>query len=285
MKSLALLAALLLALPAHAALHLPTLPGDGQHVVDLAGLVTAEDAAEIQAIGQRLWAEQQMQLIVVSIDSMAEYGGARMSIEDFADALYRDWGVGGFSNQGSAENMGILLLLSRVDRKARIKLGAGWGISKDTESWDIMQTHLVPAFKREDYSMGLASGASALDSMARGLPIPSAPLSQEQKLGLGGGGVLLLWTIVSLILSGSQGYAWAFWSVVFGLIWTFLKLAFSVLSFFVTSGGRHHHHHHHGWGSSHDSSSSWGGSSSWSGGGDSSGGGSSGGGGGATGSW
>lgn len=273
MKTLALLAALLLSLPARAALHLPPAPQSDPYVVDLAQLISPEDEQEIQATAERLWADQQTQLVVVSIDSMAQYGGARMNIEDFASQLFREWGIGSSAAASPEESMGILLLVSRLDRKARIELGPGWGQEKDAVCWSLMQDHLVPAFKKERYSSGLAFGASALDRMVRGQEMPRAPLSQERMLGFAGGGVLGLWTLISLLRSGTRGYAWGFWGFVFSFLWSLLGFVISVLL-----SPRHHHHHHHGWGSSHSHSSG----GSWSSG---SGGGGSSSGGGATGSW
>jgi uncharacterized protein len=147
-----------------------------------------------------------------------------------------------------------------------------------------MNEHLVPAFKRERHSSGLAFGAAALDRMARGQAPPRPPIPQEELLGLAGGGLLLLWTIVSLMRSGSAGWAWAFWRIVFGILWEVLKLAFAILGFFASNNTSRYRRRRYGssWGSS---SSSWSsGSSSW-GGGSSRGSTSSGGGGGATGSW
>lgn len=269
MKTLALLAALLLAMPAHAALHLPPAPPTGQYVVDLASVIRPEDAQEIQATAERLWTEQEIPLFVVTIDTMARYGGARMSIEDFASQLFREWSIGVSGAMSPEDSKGVLLLVSKLDRKARIEMGPGWGQEKDTTSWRIMQDHLVPAFKKERHSSGLVLGASALDLMVRGQELPRAPLSQERMLGYAGGGALGLFTLISLLRSGTQGYAWSFWSTVFSVLWSILSALLSP----------RRHHHHHGWGHSH-SSSSWSSSSSGS-----SGGGSSSRGGGATGSW
>lgn len=270
MKTLALLAALLLSLPARAALHLPPAPPSGQYVVDLAALISPEDRQAIQTTAERLWADQQTQLFVVTIDTMAQYGGARMNVEDFATQLFREWGIGVSAATSAEESMGILLLVSRLDRKARIELGPGWGQEKDAACWNLMQDHLVPEFKRERHSSALAFGASALERMARGQELPRAPLSQERMLGYAGGGVLGLFTLISLLRSGTRGYAWGFWSTFFSVVWTILGFLLSALF-----SGRRHHHHHHGWGSSHSSGSSW---SSGGGGGSSRGGG-------ATGSW
>ncbi len=268
MKSLLLLPALLLlATPAHAVLRFPAPPDSGQHVVDPADLITPDDEAEIQQIAQLLLSQERVQLVVVTIDSMAEYGAARMDIEDYATGLFREWGIGSAEAETPDESKGILLLVSQLDRKARIEFGPAWGYSKDSEAWRLMDKHLVPAFKRGHYSRGLLHGASSLDRMVRGLNPPRAPLTEEQMLLYAGGGVLGLLTLVSLIRSGTSGWAWAFWGVIFSI------LGF-ILGALLTP-----RHRRRRWGSGYSSGSSW---SSGGGGG---GGSSSGRGGGATGSW
>ena len=271
MKHLLLLSALLLlATPAQAALRVPAQPDSGQHVVDPADLITPEDEAEIQQIAARLLAQERVRLVVVTIDSMAQYGGARMSIEDYADRLFDTWNIGAREAGSLDESLGILVLVSRLDRKARIELGAGWGYSKDSEARTIMELRLVPAFKRGNYSSGLVNGTRALDRMARSLPPPREPLTQEKMMLFGGGGALGLFSLVSLIRSGTSGWAYSFWGTVFSILWAILKVL-------LTPSRRRRNR----WGySSYGSSSS---GSSWSSGGGSR---SSGGrGGGATGSW
>jgi len=66
-------------------------------------------------------------IIVVTINSMAQHGGEGMRIETFATLLFDQWQIGHAKLGGQDWNTGILLLVSRDDRKARIELGAGWG--------------------------------------------------------------------------------------------------------------------------------------------------------------
>jgi uncharacterized protein len=235
--------------------------------VDAADLISSSDEAEIQEIARKLLDQERVQLVVVAIDSMAQYGGARMNIEDYADRLFREWSIGSAEAGLFDDSRGILLLVSRLDRKARIELGPGWGYSKDSESRNIMNNYLVPAFKRGNYSSGLVRGASALDRMVRGLNPPRVPPSEEQMMLYGGGGVLGLFTIVSLIRSGTSGWAWSFWGIVFNILGFVLKALFTP---------SHSRRNRWGYRSSYGSSrSSWSSSSSRS----------SGRGGGATGSW
>ena len=126
-----------------------------------------------------------------------------MDIEDFASALFKEWRVGTSTGTSLEESMGILLLFSRLDQKARIELGPGWFLSKDSESLRIMQEYLVPAFKRERYSSGLAFGASRWTAWSVTRNAPSAA-----HLGDDGGHRCrrrgALWTLISLLRMGLQ---------------------------------------------------------------------------------
>jgi uncharacterized protein len=64
-------------------------------------------------------------IIVVTIESMANHGGADMRIETFATLLFNQWQIGHESIGEEYWNTGILLLVSKGDRKARIELGGG----------------------------------------------------------------------------------------------------------------------------------------------------------------
>jgi uncharacterized protein len=76
--------------------------------------------------------------------------------------LYDEWGIG-----AKDYNYGILLLVSKGDRKARIELGAGWTRERDAASKNIMERDIVPRFKQGDYSGGILAGVRQLDSLAR----------------------------------------------------------------------------------------------------------------------
>ena len=63
-------------------------------------------------------------IIIVTIESMAKHGGAGMRIETFATLLFNQWQIGHAKLGDQDWNTGILLLVSKGDRKARIELGA-----------------------------------------------------------------------------------------------------------------------------------------------------------------
>ena len=82
---------------------------------------TNRETREIVEIGDELLTDRQVPIIVVTIGSMGQYGADRYTIEQYARALFDEWGVG-FEEW----NFGMLLLVSQGDRRARIELGASW---------------------------------------------------------------------------------------------------------------------------------------------------------------
>lgn len=209
-------------------------PADREFVRDESHLLTPEDVKKINAIGDKLLTEKATPIIVVTIDSMAKHGGTGMRIETFANLLFDQWAVGVVKVNGQDWNTGILLLVSKEDRRARVELGDHWRHDQDRLAQQIMGEQIVPRFKQGDFPGGILAGVDALDKMARGLTLP--PPAKGSAGGLMGGGtsegppqwlmiVLAIGavvTIISLIRSGSKGWAWLGWGLLFGLIGTVL---------------------------------------------------------------
>lgn len=267
-------------------------PGEREFIRDNAHILNEADALAIRTRCDKLLTDKATPIIVITIDRMADHGGAGLRIETFARLLFDQWEIGHAQLNGQTWNTGILLLVSQQDRKARIELGNGWGRDKDAVCDRIMQDQIIPRFKSQDFSGGIRVGVEGLDAMARELPLPMAQVSSKTHassmpatpvtrsssgfhdqsaaptrvnplivLGLIG---LAAFTAISLARSGSQGWAWVFWGVVLSLVG---MLLYSMLT---QSRSRN--------------SSSWGGGSGGGFGGGSFGGGFSGGGG-STGSW
>ncbi|QDU10599.1 TPM domain-containing protein [Gimesia aquarii] len=197
-------------------------PGDREFVRDLAGMLDEKTTKQIKEICDKLLTDKATPIIVVTIDSMAKYGGADMRIETFATILFNQWQIGHAKLGDQDWNTGILLLVSKNDRKARIELGAGWGRREDALCRQIMDDYMIPQFKQGKFSEGILLGVEALDKMARKLELPTKPRSAWSYvivavvIGLG------IFTVISLIRRGSSGWAWLFWGVVFAVIGTIL---------------------------------------------------------------
>jgi len=193
-------------------------PGQREFVRDLAGMITPQDATKIQQICDKLLTDKATPIIVVTIESMAQHGGAALRIESFAMLLFNQWEIGHARIGDQTWNTGILLLISRLDRKARIELGAGWGNEKDELCRQIMDELIIPDFKNGEFSSGILAGVEALDKMARGKELPRRPRPWWHYALIVGVIGLAVFTVVSLIRRGSSGWSWLFWSAVFALV-------------------------------------------------------------------
>lgn len=209
-------------------------PDERDFIVDHADLISSADEQHIRQLATKLLNEKATPIIVVTIESMAQYGGAGMRIETFAHLLFDQWAIGQAKLDGQLWNTGMLLLVARDDRKARIELGAGWKHEQDALAQQIMNEQIVPRFRQGDFSGGIVAGVEALDKMARGLELPKRPTPWWQPLLVAGAIALLIFTIISLIRRGASGWAWLFWGAVFSLIG---YLLYSFLRSSMSSGG------------------------------------------------
>ncbi|MBL7646843.1 MAG: TPM domain-containing protein [Candidatus Hydrogenedentes bacterium] len=246
-------------------------PGERAFVQDLARMVQPDDVMAIRAIGEKLLTEQAIPIIVVTIDSMAQHGGAGWRIETFARVLFDQWGIGYETIEGQPWNRGVLLLVSKDDRKARIELGNDWAGAYDPICRKIMDNQIIPNFKKGKYSEGILAGVRELDKMCRSIPVPAEIAGGGTPAGSSGNSAqgpssahgsnlslvnrdlklsppvrpdwywpavgvtvfLAIFTAVSMIRSGTSGWAWALWTVVFGVL--------GVILFVLGSSSRRHY--------------------------------------------
>lgn len=208
-----------------AAITFPPKPSDENFYVDEANLLDSGSKAKINLIARKLLQEQKVPLFVVTIPSLAEYDAAGYSIEGYAGDLFDKWGIG-----YKDRNYGMLLLVSRDDRKARIELGNDWGRSYDRQAKRIMDTLIIPAFKRGDYALGISNGVEGMDALARGLELPEPESPWWVVPAMIVGVIFFVLLIINLFKSGRSGWAWALIAVL-GLI------IFAVLRASANSGG------------------------------------------------
>lgn len=152
----AALLAMFLLVPLASAAALPALTG---RVVDDAHLLDAATTAQIERKLADFEAKSSDQVVVATIDSL---GGE--DIESYANKLYRAWGLG-----QKQENNGILLLVSKGDRKVRIEVGYGLeGVMTDAASKLIIEDTILPAFRQGDFSGGISRGVDDILSVVSG---------------------------------------------------------------------------------------------------------------------
>lgn len=124
---------------------IPKRPNPPRLVNDLSNTLST---AQIEELERKLVAyddSTSTQIAVVLVKSLQGY-----SVEDYALALGRDWGVGG------KQNNGIVLLAAMEDRKIRIEVGYGLeGAIPDLTSKSIIDNDITPNFKEAKYYRGL----------------------------------------------------------------------------------------------------------------------------------
>jgi len=194
-------------------------PGAG-YVTDAAGVLTTAQEERIEHWLLAVEKQSGTEIVVVTIASMHDYPGTDdESIESFARGLFDRWGIGNMPH-----NDGILLLVAVRDRKARIELGAGYP-ARDADAARIMQSVIVPRFRKGDYAGGITRGVAAIvnkfTTVHIGFPwalvlIPAA-------------GLACALIAISLLRNGRRGWGWVFVGLTLILI---LVAAFLAVAFF-----------------------------------------------------
>jgi uncharacterized protein len=155
----------------------------------------------------------------VTINSIKDFPGTSNStIEKFAEGLFNTYGIGNMP-----KNNGVLLLVARRDRKARIELGAGYGRRRDSDASRIMNKRIIPSFKKNRYGRGIIKGTESLaHEFAYVFPIPIWLLI----VGLGIISYALVLILISLFRNGKRGWGWICTGL---LIVTFLALSWVIV--------------------------------------------------------
>jgi uncharacterized protein len=184
---------------------------DGGWVVDMAGVLSAEQKARLNRLISALERETGAEVAVVILRRAQ---GA--TPKEYATELFNKWGVG----KRDADN-GVLMLVALGDRRVEIETGYGMeAIIPDAVAGEILDTAVVPRFRKGDIAGGVIAGVEAIAERIRQAqssgayepPAPTAPyvyptptedyapvrtapspmLPLVGLLLLGGGGVVLL---------------------------------------------------------------------------------------------
>ncbi len=175
---------------------------DSGYVTDYANLLSDSEEERIERWLWQVENKSQVEIIVVVIDSLSRYQGTNnRSIESFATALFDTYGIGNMP-----KNDGVLLLIARNDRKARIELGAGYGRTRDADAQRIMDKIIIPQFRRDDYVGGITDGTEALIEEFASMRVTFP----WHVVWLGLGGLVSLIIGFSLIKSGKKGWGYVF---------------------------------------------------------------------------
>lgn len=127
------------------------------YVNDFANVIAISDESVIREGLTQLRTDHGIEMTVVTVDSIRDYGTGDSTIEAFATNLFNNWGIGERDS-----NNGALLLIAVNDRELRIEVGSAYGKTLDQTAQRIIEYTIIPAFKRKNMSGGIRAGADEL---------------------------------------------------------------------------------------------------------------------------
>ncbi|MGB7512179.1 TPM domain-containing protein [Pelodictyon phaeoclathratiforme] len=170
----------------HTAIQVPALSG---RVNDYGSMISAPVKAELEAKLQQFEAAESTQIVILTIPSLQGD-----PIENFSIRAVEAWKIG----QKGTDN-GVLLIVSRDDRKVRIEVGYGLeGRLTDLLAGRIINDEIVPAFKSRQFDAGFTRGVDAIIAAVHG-EYKAKPVKKKDKTSFP-----LLFSILFLIYLISQ---------------------------------------------------------------------------------
>ncbi len=196
-------AVLAFSVAAGAAFEVPELTGP---VVDDAGLLSRTAEASLESALRRLKDSGGSQLQVLTVPSL---GG--VSIEDASIRVAEKWRLG-----TEKDDRGVLLLIARDDREARIEVGQGnEGDLTDAQAKRIIEDSMMPLFRAGDFDSGVIVGvyqiARATDPSIDIKPLLEGsirrPAPSPPRLPVNAWVVLaiLIWFVLTQFMGGGGG--------------------------------------------------------------------------------
>jgi uncharacterized protein len=173
------------------ALEFPALTG---RVVDAADILNPGTET---ALNRQLEAHERATGQQIVVATVKDLGG--LDIQDYGYQLGRHWGIG-----GKEHDTGVVLVVAPTLRKVRIDVGYGLeGDLTDAVSANIIQTRILPEFRRGDMDAGVRAGVDAIVAVlgGHGEALQQSDQGVKKILPVG-----IFWLIVLIIvLSGGFG--------------------------------------------------------------------------------
>jgi uncharacterized membrane protein YgcG len=129
-----------------AQIKVPPAPQPARYMVDLANMLTPAEAQSIEDKLYGYFKAQQTQIVIVTVASLDGN-----TVEAYAEALFNTWGIGDKDRKD-----GLLLLISKNDRKMRIEVGYGLEATiTDAFAAEVINVSLKTNFKNNEFYAGI----------------------------------------------------------------------------------------------------------------------------------
>jgi uncharacterized protein len=135
-------------------------PDSVGHVNDFANIIDSQTKQRLETILTNFEKLTGAQIAVVTVQSLKD-----RPIEEYANDLYRAWGIG--AKTGENKDKGALLLVAIQDRRTRLEVGYGLeGDLPDGLAGEIIR-RMRPFLQQQQYSQGINVGVRTLvDTLA-----------------------------------------------------------------------------------------------------------------------
>jgi uncharacterized protein len=164
----------------------------GGWVTDMAGILNQDTEAQINQMISELEAKKGTEMAVVTVPETSPAA----SPKKFATELFNYWGIG-----KKGQDNGVLFLISVGDRRVEIETGYGVeAILPDAKVGNIIDTKIIPRFKKGDFADGTLTGTKELIVILNSDRLSSTPQITSQNnpdnnflwVVLAGGGIFTL---------------------------------------------------------------------------------------------
>ncbi len=171
------------------------------HVNDFANILDQQTREKLELWLTNFENMTGAQIAVVTVTSLEG-----RPIEEYANELYRAWGVG--AKTGEHKDKGALLLVAVQDRKTRLEVGYGLeGDLPDGLAGEIIR-RMRPGLQQGRYSEAMTTGArTLLDTLAEKWNVNIAGIEDRRyayrapaRVPLGGGGMGLLCLLIGIVI-------------------------------------------------------------------------------------
>lgn len=154
-----IIAAFAFAISLSAGLQAKEVPPLRGHVNDTAGMLSSDTIRQIELKLTEHEKATSNQVVVLTVPSLEGE-----ILEEYSVRVAHEWKLG----QKDRDN-GILLFISRDDRKIRIEVGYGLeGILPDAVCSRIIRNEIKPSFKKGDFDAGVKAGTDAILGTIKG---------------------------------------------------------------------------------------------------------------------
>lgn len=164
---------------------IPERPSPERLVNDFENILSSQEEQQLESKLRSYNDTTSTQIAVVTVPDFGQY-----ELADYSQRLAQKWGIG-----QKGKNNGILILVSKSMRQARIEVGYGMeGLVPDATAHRIIEEYMIPNFKQGQYFQGIDQASDIIIKLASG------QFKADKKPATGGGKVFIIILVILIII-------------------------------------------------------------------------------------